>query len=345
MAIVEREVGMWLFEQTINLFDVRSPQEFKQGHIPSGINIPLFNDQERKEIGTLYKKNGPKLAILHGLQIVGPKLRSLVEQFNSLAKGKKLVIHCWRGGKRSSSVAWLLSNVGYEVTVLSGGYKAYRQFQSEFYTTNQFKIIVLGGRTGGAKTQLLRGLAEKGEQIIDLEALAKHKGSAFGGIGEQDQETNEQFENNLFSNLLRLNLNHWIWIENESRTIGRNYIPELFWKHIKQASLINLERDLEFRINHLINLYQQEDDESLMQSFEKIRKRLGHEATQNAIDFIKQKNYSAAARIALNYYDKCYDYNLAINVSNKIVKLKLKQLSNLEVLDILLNYKQNHFGI
>lgn len=345
MAIFEKDSGMWLLDESWHLIDVRSPIEFKQGHIPGAFNLPLFSDQERHEIGSVYKKNGPKEAMLLGLQFVGPKLRYFVEEVSRLPKNRNLLLHCWRGGKRSKSMAWLLSNAGFEINLLNGGYKAYRQMQLDFYTRSQFKIIILGGRTGTAKTKILHALASYGEQIIDIEALAHHKGSAFGGIGEPEQESNEQFENNLFATISGLDLDRWIWIENESRTIGRNYIPELFWKHIKSAALINVERDLVFRINHLITMYQKEDDTSLIESFEKIRKRLGHEATQNAIDFIKVHNYEAAARIALNYYDACYDYNLKINTSPKIIKLQFGEQDNEELAVALLNYKINNFGI
>lgn len=344
MVVIEKEAGLWLLEKSWQIIDVRSPIEFKQGHIPGAYNLPLFNDQERHDIGLVYKKNGPKEAMLLGLQYVGPKLRYFVEEVSQLKKDKSFLVHCWRGGKRSKSMAWLVANAGFEINLLHGGYKAYRQMQMDFYMENTFKIIILGGRTGTAKTQLLHALEKQGEQIIDMEALAHHKGSAFGGIGEPEQETNEQFENNLFSTIAGLDYERWIWIENESRTIGRNYIPELFWKHIKAASLINVERDLLFRINHLMSLYQKEDDRALISSFEKIRKRLGHEAAQNAIDFITDHNYEAAAQIALNYYDKCYDYNLETNGSPKIIKMQFADQANEAVIDALLNYKRKYFG-
>jgi tRNA 2-selenouridine synthase len=328
----------------IPVIDVRSPSEFKAGHIPDAINMPLFTDQEREQVGITYKQKGKQIATLLGLEIVGPRLRKMVEQANQYAIDNKLILHCWRGGQRSRSVAWLLQTSGLEVFVLANGYKAFRQYIHDYFATKEFRFLVLGGRTGSAKTIILRTMMNLNEQLLDLEGLAHHKGSAFGWIGEQEQETNEQFENNLFHALYNLNPQKIIWVENESRMIGRNYIPETLWQKMKLSPLINIELNIQDRLDHLVSCYDLNDQFALIQSFEKISKRLGHENTKNAIDLIKENKFKEAALIALKYYDKCYDYNLEENISPKIYTIQFENKSVSEIASELIEFKTKHFG-
>ncbi len=327
----------------IPIIDVRSPSEFKAGHIPGALNLPLFTDEERKNVGITYKHQGKKEAMLTGLSMVGPRLRSMVETSYSLAKKKELLVHCWRGGQRSKSVAWLLQNSGLEISLLKEGYKAYRNFIHIFFESNKFKLVVLGGRTGTGKTQIIRELKLNNEQIIDLEKLAHHKGSAFGWIGEEEQETNEQFENNLFQELYRLDKNRIIWFENESKTIGRNYIPDSLWKKMKISPLINIEIGLELRLQNLIDCYNVKNKDALIISFEKIVKRLGHECANNAIELLRNNEFYEAAKIALSYYDKCYDYNLKENISPEIYNLKFEYINFKNIALELIKFKNKQF--
>jgi tRNA 2-selenouridine synthase len=210
--------------ESIPIIDVRSPKEFAQGHIPGAHNLPLFSDAERALVGTCYKQKGKEPAIKLGLEIVGLKMTSFVEDAAKMAPGKKIMLHCWRGGMRSSCMAWLLELTGFQVAILKGGYKAYRNYVLSVFQKD-FKLKVLGGRTGSGKTHLLQLVQDKGKQIIDLEAIAHHKGSAFGKIGFAAQPTSEQFENDLARKLQMLDLQHEIWIEDESKGIGRCFIP------------------------------------------------------------------------------------------------------------------------
>ena len=326
------------------MIDVRSPSEFSAGHIPGALNIPLFSDDERAQVGITYKQKGKEPAVLLGLEFVGPRLKSMVEQANEYAKENKLIIHCWRGGQRSQSVAWLFQNAGLNIAVLKNGYKAYRNFIHNFFENQRFHFLVLGGRTGSAKTIILREMKEMNEQVLDLEALAHHKGSAFGWIGEQDQETNEQFENNLFHYLYALNTEIIIWMENESRMIGRNYIPENLWAKMKISPLVNIELNLEDRLKHLVTCYDLNDQEALIHSFEKIVSRLGHEHAKTAIDLVKENKFKEAAQIALKYYDKCYDYNLTETKSPEIHTLLFEGMNIAEIAKELIQLKLKHFG-
>ena len=176
--------------QKVQIIDVRSPKEFKHAHIPGAINMPLFDDAERAIVGTAYKQEGREIAILKGLEIVGPKMAPMVAEIKEKFSGKPIVLHCWRGGMRSKSVATLLSFCGIDTEVIKGGYKSYRKEVQNLFLQNM-EYIILGGRTGSAKTKILSALKTSGEQVIDLEKLANHKGSAFGDLGEDVQPTTE----------------------------------------------------------------------------------------------------------------------------------------------------------
>lgn len=186
------------------VIDVRTPSEFSGGHIRGAINIPLFSDEERAIVGTVYKKEGEEEAILKGLDFVGPKMSDLLKQgVEAAGRGKKLLIHCWRGGRRSASMAWLFSQGGIDCRLLEGGYKSYRTYVFEILGQKR-NIIVVGGMTGSGKTEILKEIAIMGEQVIDLEGLANHRGSAFGAIGMPPQPTTEHFANILFDEIRTL---------------------------------------------------------------------------------------------------------------------------------------------
>jgi tRNA 2-selenouridine synthase len=288
------------------LFDVRSPGEYEGGHIPGSLSLPLFSDRERAEVGTLYKLKGQQAAFLRGLELVGLKLADYVRLANKLAPEKRIFIHCWRGGQRSASLAWLLEMAGFDVVLLIGGYKAYRQFILTQFEEIKQKFIVLGGPTGSGKTVLLQAIKEEGEQVIDLEKLANHKGSAFGSLGEMKQPTVEQFENNLFEEFIKLDVTRRTWLENESKAIGKVFQPEGFWNQFRTARYIGLVIPFEERLAFLVRNYGAFPLEELKESFRKINKRLGGQHVQAAIHFLEQGDLHSAGAIALKYYDKSY---------------------------------------
>ncbi len=292
------------------LIDVRTPAEFEQGHIPGAVNMPLFSNEERARVGTTYKQVGPEEALLEGLELVGPKMRRFVERAEAIAPGRRLGLHCWRGGRRSASVGWLLEFAGFEVCLLEGGYKAFRRQVLDWFETSSLPLIILGGPTGSGKTDILRCLAEKGEQVVDLEGLAHHKGSAFGALGEPGQPSVEQFQNELFDRLRRLDPQRPVWLENESRAIGRVYIPESFWQRMADAPLLHLEIPLERRVRRLVDDYARFSRAELAASFEKIEKRLGGQHLKAALEALDRDDFAGAAAIALRYYDKAYNHTL-----------------------------------
>ncbi len=311
-------------QDSVTIFDVRSPSEFLQGHIFGARNLPLLSDAERAAIGTKYKNASPEKALLLGLELVGPKLSQFVQKAKKFSKSNSVVLYCWRGGKRSSSMAWLLELAGFEVRLLEGGYKKYRQFLLNEFDLSPYEFVVLGGKTGSGKTHILHELAQLGEQVIDLEKIANHKGSAFGELENLPQPTTEQFENQLLTELFFLNPTKKIWIENESRTIGKNSIPQHFWDKKIASTLIDLEIPFDTRVNNIIADYQENSSEMLINSFQKIHKKIGGLQFKNAIHAVENCDLAAAAGVALQYYDKTYSHCLAVNVSQNIYTLKFE---------------------
>lgn len=315
------------FDEKKVLLDVRTPAEFAQGHIPGALNLPLFSNEERAEVGTLYKQVNPERAFLRGLDIAGLKMSWYVKEGFKLAPKRKVVVHCWRGGQRSGSLATLLAFAGFDVEVLEGGYKAYRKFVLEQIQTCQRKYIVLGGKTGSGKTLVLSKLAEMGEQVVDLEKLANHKGSAFGALGEAPQPTVEQFENNLFKVLSNLDANRRTWVENESRNIGKVFLPAGFFEQFKSSPMLNLEVPMEERVRYLADVYAKFSKEDLIAALLKLTKRMGGQHVKAAFEAFEAGDITAATTIALHYYDKTYlhatskcNFSMNINMDAPLIE-------------------------
>lgn len=323
MGITKLDVKEFLLEvRNRPLLDVRSPSEYQQGHIPGAISFPLFSDDERAKVGTRYKQVGQESAYILGLKFVGPKMSDFVKKAIRIAPDRKIAVHCWRGGQRSGSISWLLQQAGFDVLILSGGYKVYRHYVLESLSSTVFKINVVGGKTGAGKTRVLHALKSLNEQIVDLEGVAHHKGSAFGFIGEQMQPTPEQFENNLWGVLVTIDPQRRVWVENESRSIGRVYIPDGFWSQIKVSPLFHLEIPKEARLDNLLKDYVLEDTPALKVAFEKISTKLGGLRFKHAIQALEEGNFSFAAEVALEYYDKTYQHCLDNNIAPSIHKLE-----------------------
>lgn len=294
---------------SLPIIDVRSPGEFEKGHIPGAFSLPLFENDERAIVGTLYKQQGPRLALHKGLDIVGPKMSGLLKSTEKIARNGKVRIHCWRGGMRSNSMAWLLRTGGFEVSVLEGGYKAFRQWTQDLFVST-WKIQLLGGRTGSGKTDILRAMAQSGEQVIDLEGLANHKGSAFGSLGQLPQPTIEQFENELAFVLKTVDPKKPVWLEDESVTIGRVCIPKPFWEQMTLAPMWYVDVPVAQRVSYLVEEYGLFSPEFLAESVEKITRRLGGLASKQIQTAIFEGDLALAAGSLLEYYDKAYDLTL-----------------------------------
>jgi len=304
--------------ESIPVIDVRSPAEFSAGHIPGAVNIPLFDDNERAVVGTRYKKEGRIPAIIEGLKLTGPSMSQKLELALKVSKEGKLLVHCWRGGMRSEAMAWLFSQGDIHTRVLEGGYKAYRNFILESYSEKR-KMIVLGGMTGSSKTHILGYLKGLGEQVIDLEGLANHKGSAFGSLGQPPQPTTEQFANNLYTEWKKLDNNIPFWVEDESRNIGTVFIPDGMYANMQNTTTIILLMDVKTRMPRLMKEYSVYPPEILKGSILKISKRLGGDNTRDALEAVDAGDISKAIEISLYYYDKAYTYGLTKKKAENLI--------------------------
>jgi len=306
---------------SLPVVDVRSPGEFSYGHIPGAVNIPLFNDSQRAEVGTIYKKEGNLKAVIRGIDLAAPEMSDKLRSAVALAPEKSILIYCWRGGMRSEAMAWLFSMGGLTPLMLEGGYKAYRNYILTGLGKKR-NFIILGGLTGSGKTHILKYMMSSGKQVTDLEGLASHKGSAFGAMGQQPQPSSEYFANLLYSDLAGKKEEDLIWLEDESRNIGTVFMPDSFYDMIQSAPLIALMMSIETRIPRLLREYASFPPEQIIASVMKISKRLGGDRTREALEAIRNGDFATAIRITLEYYDKSYNYALSKPQDRKVIYIE-----------------------
>ncbi len=331
MAIQKLSTDEFLpLTKQLPVLDVRSPGEYQQAHIPGAHSLPLFTDEQRVLVGTTYKQQSREKAIKAGLDYFGPNMRNMVEAAEAIVKERgqpfrsskqqqeavekpAVLVHCWRGGMRSAAVAWLLDLYGFKVYILSGGYKAYRQWVLQQFEKS-YPFCIIGGYTGSGKTLVLHELQHKAQSIVDLEALANHKGSAFGALGELPQPRQEMFEN-LLAEALHAKAEssgtgRSIWLEDESQRIGNRSIPHTLWNNIRSSPVYFLEVPFEERLSYLVTEYGGFEKEQLVSAVIRIQKRLGGLETKNAVNYLLEDNVTECFRILLTYYDKAYGKSL-----------------------------------
>ncbi len=303
MQIVHFEDILSLAEPIL-LVDVRSPGEFVRGHIPGANNIPLFSDQIRALVGTIYVQHGREQAMHVAMQDVGPRFDDLVAQVKKIFTDGRICVYCARGGMRSKSVTWLYNLFGLPVMQLNGGYKSFRNWALAQFDK---KIIlrVLSGPTGSGKTDYLHMLTRMGEQVLDLEKYAQHKGSVFGGDKDK-QATQQQFENDCAFELAKLNIQKRVWIEDESRKIGSVIIPEKLWLQMHAARFYYLISHRNDRLERILNEYGTLDQNFLLHALAEIKDHLGLQNYQLVKSLIKKCEIRESFDILLNYYDKKY---------------------------------------
>lgn len=347
------------------VLDVRSQGEYTHAHIPNAINVPLFTNDERKIVGTAYKQQSREIAIKLGLDFFGVKMKQIVEDVERittefykrnakqkdsvppLGGGGGILLHCWRGGMRSAAVAWLLDMYGFKVYTLTGGYKAYRNWVLQ-QVALPYNFTIIGGFTGSGKTEVLHQLKKEDKIIIDLEALANHKGSAFGNMGTQPSQ--EMFENVLSKSLYDISCTKndenltstnyqpqtpCIYIEDESQRIGNLQIPSNIWLQMRKSTILFLEIPFEERLDFITAEYGKLNKETLVNAIIRIQKRLGGLETKNAINHLLENNTKESFRILLTYYDKWYlkGLNNRENLSAFLNKIPCKSV------DCILNSK------
>jgi tRNA 2-selenouridine synthase len=286
--------------------DVRSPAEYTRGHIPGATSLPLFTDEERARVGTLYARSGRDASVLLGMEIAGPKSAGYVRTARRVSPGGKILVHCWRGGLRSEAMAWLLHTAGFAVTLLEGGYRAYRRFIRSGFGM-EAKLVVLSGMTGSGKTDILKQLRRLGEQVIDLEGISNHKGSAFGSIGQPPQPSNEQFENDLFAVWHSMDKSKTIWLEDESLNVGKVTIPPPLFDRMMCSPVVMFSLPVELRIQNLVKEYASHDKEELAAVLDRLERRLGGVNARLCREALAAGDYVALAGLLLAYYDKAYE--------------------------------------
>jgi tRNA 2-selenouridine synthase len=308
-----------MLDQPCQIVDVRSPDEYSEGSISNSINIPLLSNEERNLVGILYKKFGQKKAIEEGYQILDPKLDVLKKWFDEIVSKERIVIYCARGGMRSKVVTTLLKSWGYDAIQLLGGYKAYRNHVITAIDNFRVKhLFVLHGQTGVGKTLIINKL----DNAIDLEGIAQHRGSLFGAIGKTPR-TQKQFESELFNRLLELDNSKAVFVEGESRKIGKVSIPNAFFKQLLTGSVVLLEATVGTRVTRIIDEYIHNQANSAPE-IKTIIGKLKAELGKNVVDDLQQKidncEYSVCFQYLLEqYYDKKYIHTInQLNVMHTI---------------------------
>jgi len=323
--------------RTCALVDARSPGEYVKGHVPNAINVWLFDNEQRARVGRTYKEEGRGEALVLGMRECAPRLDDLVEACAEALREvnrrkppgeeevKEIIVMCFRGGMRSSCVGWLLSERlrGVRVRVASGGYKGFRKWALErcgvAYAPAP-KVCVIGGRTGVGKTRALLALEGKGEQIIDLEGLANHAGSAFGWVGREPQPTSEHFSNLVACAWDALDPKRWVFIEDEGPHVGRCSVDPLLFARMRNAPLvIRLVAAREIRMHTLVQDYATEEHRShpewltsMKDSVDKCVKRLGNVRVQEIHAKLENGDFHAVAEGLLDFYDELYDKHLLL---------------------------------
>jgi len=294
--------------------DVRSPAEYAEAHIPGAINIPIFEDDERALIGTVYKDKAPESAVDMGFSLVAPKLPEIQQRIKKLSQEHNVVLYCWRGGMRSQAISQVLAILGNKHYRLVGGYKAFRQYVLNFFAQPfTQEIIVLSGLTGVGKTEFLERLSQEGLPAIDLEGLAQNRGSVFGHVGMGHTPTQKHFEGLLFSRCYEFRRHPRIMVECESKRIGRVVLPANFFAAMQKARRVLIYDSMENRIKRLINTYTLESNPDSMAklsaALDKLRPRLGHNKVNYLLADFGNKDYkNVVYHLLVDYYDPLYKY-------------------------------------
>lgn len=322
---------------------MRSPCEYRQGCIPGAISLPLLDDEERCAVGTTYRTVGPEQAKQQGLSIVAGKLPELVSQIRAHCRtGRPVIIYCWRGGMRSKSVVTILELMDIPAFQLAGGYKAYRTYVLERLAAFRLRptVVVLSGSTGVGKTAMLKRLEQAGLPVIDLEALANHRGSVFGQIGLGRPQTAQNFDALLLMELSRLNDQPFIVVECESKRIGNVYLPEVLYQGMQQGKKVLVRAGVETRVSRLIDEYVDIEDnhrEETISSIAALAKRLGKARTDQLLEAFAAGRVREVVRTLLtDYYDPLYGYEQAApSAFDRIVEAEDIDRASSEIIEYL----------
>jgi tRNA 2-selenouridine synthase len=315
-------------DEEIIIIDLRSPMEYREATIPGAINLPLFTDEERQIIGWTYVNESVDKAKKLGIEAVSKKLPQLYESIYELDKNKKkLLFFCARGGMRSSSLCALLNSLGVDAIKLSGGYKGYRKYINEslIKANEGITYIVLHGKTGVGKTELLYCLKEKGFDVLDLEGAANHRGSLLGSVGLGEARSQKMFESIVYETLKNRKTNY-VFVEAESKRIGNVIIPDYIYKSMSEGRHILVEAELDFRAELLVKEYTkvEKHKDDMLNALKALSKYISENNINRYREMILNNNYNEAAKELMEkYYDpmytheiKKYEYDLKIHMEN-----------------------------
>lgn len=320
-------------------FDVRSPSEHAHSCLPDARCLALFTDEERALVGTCYKKQGKDPAVRLGVKLVGPKLASILEAVDEANPSRgEVKVYCWRGGMRSSFASYFLNFAGHSTLQLVGGYKAYRRCMLN-QLSQKYHLLLIGGFTGSGKTEVLSALAKAQQQVIDLEKQASHRGSVYGELLGTTQPSIEQFENHIGYSLYQAKSHQPIWLEDESRLIGRCTIPTPFYEAMKRAPLFVIGSSLDARLERILSSYRSFPKDHWVISTLKIQKRLGSECTKNVLQHIEENRLADAIYLLLTYYDRAYAYAIEQH-KGPVIRFPESEKSPQEWAKILLDAKE-----
>lgn len=298
-------------EASYLIIDVRTPGEYNSETIPGAINIPIFTDEEREVIGTTYVQESIDKAKQLGVEAVSRKLPDIYRQVNQLDKEyQNLIFFCARGGFRSRSVVVLFKSLGINAIRLDNGYKGYRRHvnQSLPRLIEEVQFRVLYGNTGSGKTEVLKKLKENGQDILDLEGCANHRGSMLGGVGLGKASSQKMFESLVYHSLINRKSNT-VYTEGESKKIGKVTMPDYLFNKIKAGENIEITANIETRIDNILRDYVHDTDEELLNSLSYLTRSLGADNIERLSEMIRNHDYRPVIEeLMIKYYDPMYEY-------------------------------------
>jgi tRNA 2-selenouridine synthase len=294
------------------ILDVRSPGEFAEDHVPGAINLPVLTDAERAEVGTIYVQESRFRARKVGAAYIARNIARHLETALADQPGYFApLVYCWRGGQRSSAMATILSQVGWRTTLLAGGYKTYRrEVTARLYDGElPLKLVLIDGGTGSGKTEVLGLLAERGEQVIDLEGLAGHRGSLFGAVAGQPQPSQKLFESRLLAVVDAIDPGRRVFVEAESSKIGERMTPPALWRVMASAPRIELTAPAELRAAYLVSAYRDivEDRAALDEAMVRLPTPPGRKRLEEWRGLADAGDFQTLARALMDlHYDPAY---------------------------------------
>ncbi|QSJ16960.1 tRNA 2-selenouridine(34) synthase MnmH [Nostoc sp. UHCC 0702] len=336
------------------IIDVRSPSEFAEDHIPRAINLPVLNDAERAEVGTIYKQVSPFTARKIGAALVSKNIsHHLIEHFAAKDKDYHPLIYCWRGGQRSNSMALVLTQIGWCVTLLAGGYKTYRTYvrQQLEHLPEQFTYQVLCGLTGSGKTYILEKTHQHGAQVLDLESLANHRGSLLGEEWQKKvspQPSQKYFDTLLLQQLEKFNFHQPVWVESESQKIGQVYLPQSLWHKMKQGNCVEIQLPLAARVHFLLRTYPHlvTHPDILKSKLDKLKSYCGGEKISHWYKLIDAGEWEIFVQDILQfYYDPIYRQSIKRFFGKAEQLLSLSNLSDSSINNLLKSLLSNYFSV